>query len=189
MRGADRMPQVTPFVGLDVHASQTHAGVLDPVTGELVRRRLRGDPLVALEFLERLGPHPLAVYEAGPTGFGAGPGGGRARRRGPRLRSGTDSWQADRPRQDRRSRRRALGAAAGRGRAFLRARPDCARGTAARLGQSARGSARRSPSGPPGGCRTCCAAAGFASPGQARTGPTPTGPWLRRLEFDDAPRR
>jgi transposase len=64
------MPQVTPFVGLDVHASQTHAGVLDPLTGELVRRRLKGDPLVALEFLEGLGPRPLAVYEAGPTGFG-----------------------------------------------------------------------------------------------------------------------
>lgn len=63
------MPQVTPFVGLDVHATQTHAGVLDPTTGELWRRRLRGDPLVALEFLEALGSRPLAVYEAGPTGF------------------------------------------------------------------------------------------------------------------------
>lgn len=63
------MPQVTPFVGLDVHATQTHAGVLDPTTGELSRRRLRGDPLVALEFLEGLGSRPLAVYEAGPTGF------------------------------------------------------------------------------------------------------------------------
>jgi transposase len=63
------MPQVTPFVGLDVHARQTHAGVLDPTTGELWRRRLRGDPLVALGFLQALGPRPLAVYEAGPTGF------------------------------------------------------------------------------------------------------------------------
>jgi transposase len=63
------MPQVTPFVGLDVHAAQTHAGVLDPVTGELFGRRLRGDPLVALEFLAGLGPDALAVYEAGPTGF------------------------------------------------------------------------------------------------------------------------
>jgi transposase len=63
------MPQVTPFVGLDVHAAQTHAGVLDPATGELSRRRLKGDPLVALEFLESLGPRPLAVYEAGSTGF------------------------------------------------------------------------------------------------------------------------
>jgi transposase len=64
------MPQVTQFVGLDVHATQTHAGVLDPLTGELWRRRLKGDPLVALELLEALGPCPLAVYEAGPTGFG-----------------------------------------------------------------------------------------------------------------------
>jgi transposase len=63
------MAQITPFVGLDVHAAQTHAGVLDPITGELARRRLRGDPLVALEFLTTLGPRPLAVYEAGPTGF------------------------------------------------------------------------------------------------------------------------
>jgi hypothetical protein len=33
------------------------------------RRRLKGDPLVALDFLATLGPRPLAVYEAGPTGF------------------------------------------------------------------------------------------------------------------------
>jgi transposase len=63
------MPQVTPFVGLDVHAAQTHAGVLDPITGELWRRRLKGDPLVVLDFLATLGPRPMAVYEAGPTGF------------------------------------------------------------------------------------------------------------------------
>ena len=63
------MPQITPFVGLDVHAAQTHAGILDPLSGELSRRRLKGDPLVALEFLATLGPRPLAVYEAGPTGF------------------------------------------------------------------------------------------------------------------------
>jgi transposase len=63
------MPQITPFVGLDVHAAQTHAGILDPLTGELSRRRVKGDPLVALELLAELGPRPLAVYEAGPTGF------------------------------------------------------------------------------------------------------------------------
>lgn len=63
------MPQVTPFVGLDVHAAQTHAGILDPLTGELARQRLKGDSLVVLEFLERVGPRTLAVYEAGPTGF------------------------------------------------------------------------------------------------------------------------
>jgi transposase len=62
--------QITHFVGLDVHARQTHAGVLDCGTGELCRRRLVGDPLVAIPFLERLGPGTCAVYEAGPTGFG-----------------------------------------------------------------------------------------------------------------------
>lgn len=64
------MPQSMKFVGLDVHANQTHAGVLDRDTGELRRRRLQGDPLVALALLERLGPNVRAVYEAGPTGFG-----------------------------------------------------------------------------------------------------------------------
>ena len=63
------MSQITPFVGLDVRAAQTHAGVLDPATGELSRRRLNGDPLVALDFLAGLGASVRAVYEAGPTGF------------------------------------------------------------------------------------------------------------------------
>ena len=64
------MSQSTPFVGLDVHASQTHAGVLDQATGELVRRRLKGEPgRAVLPFLEQLGPGARAVYEAGPTGF------------------------------------------------------------------------------------------------------------------------
>ncbi|HEY1276568.1 MAG TPA: IS110 family transposase [Thermoleophilaceae bacterium] len=56
-------------MGLDVHARQTHAAVLDRDTGELQRRRLSGDPLVALPLLEQLGPDARAVYEAGPTGF------------------------------------------------------------------------------------------------------------------------
>lgn len=63
------MPQSTHFVGLDVHANQTHAGVLVRGTGELRRRRIKGDPLVVLPFLERLGAGAVAVYEAGPTGF------------------------------------------------------------------------------------------------------------------------
>jgi transposase len=63
------MAQITHFVGLDVHANQTHAGVLDHSTGELRRRRLSGDPLNALPLIEELGPQVLAVYEAGPTGF------------------------------------------------------------------------------------------------------------------------
>ena len=48
------MSQSTSFVGLDVHASQSHAGIFEPVTGELRRRRLNGDPLVVLPFLEQL---------------------------------------------------------------------------------------------------------------------------------------
>ena len=64
------MPQITSFAGLDVHARQTHAAALNPGTGELCCRRLRGDPLVCLGFLEALGPDCVAVYEAGPTGFG-----------------------------------------------------------------------------------------------------------------------
>ena len=58
------------LVGLDVHASQTHAAVLDVSTGELRGVRLRMAPGQVVEFLSSL-PGPVrAVYEAGPTGFG-----------------------------------------------------------------------------------------------------------------------
>ena len=57
------------LVGLDVHARQTHAAVLDPRTGEVGVSRLRLTPDEVVLFLERLAP-VLAVYEAGPTGFG-----------------------------------------------------------------------------------------------------------------------
>ncbi|MFZ0384083.1 MAG: IS110 family transposase, partial [Solirubrobacteraceae bacterium] len=58
------------LVGLDVHAAQTHAAVLDLATGELRRTRLRGSPGEVVSFLAQL-PGPVrAVYEAGPTGFG-----------------------------------------------------------------------------------------------------------------------
>src|SRR6516165_8217806 len=63
--------KATCLVGLDVHARQTHATVLDRASGEVSARRLRGTPEEAvLPFLERLGSDLLAVYEAGPTGFG-----------------------------------------------------------------------------------------------------------------------
>jgi transposase len=58
------------LVGLDVHARQTHAAVLDPATGEIGVSRLRLAPLGVVSFLERLGARVRAVYEAGPTGFG-----------------------------------------------------------------------------------------------------------------------
>jgi transposase len=57
-------------VGLDVHARQTHAAIVDPVSGEVRVSRLRMAPIEVASFLEGLGPGVLAVYEAGPTGFG-----------------------------------------------------------------------------------------------------------------------
>jgi transposase len=58
------------LVGLDVHARQTHAATLDRETGELRGCRLRMAPEEVVSFLAGLGPGVLAVYEAGPTGFG-----------------------------------------------------------------------------------------------------------------------
>jgi transposase len=58
------------LVGLDVHARQTHAAIVDPVTGELRVSRLRMAPVEVASFLEGLAPGVVAVYEAGPTGFG-----------------------------------------------------------------------------------------------------------------------
>jgi transposase len=58
------------LVGLDVHAAQTHAAILDVRTGELRGVKLRMPPVEVVEFLSKL-PGPVrAVYEAGPTGFG-----------------------------------------------------------------------------------------------------------------------
>jgi transposase len=56
-------------VGLDVHATQTHAAVFDPATGEVWTRRLHGPPRLALDLLASFGPGATAVYEAGPAGF------------------------------------------------------------------------------------------------------------------------
>jgi len=63
--------KATVLVGLDVHARQTHATVLDRASGQLSACKLRGTPEEAvLPYLERIGRDLLAVYEAGPTGFG-----------------------------------------------------------------------------------------------------------------------
>jgi transposase len=62
--------KATCLVGLDVHARQTHAAVLDPASGQLGVSRLRMAPIEVVSFLEGLGPAVRAVYEAGPTGFG-----------------------------------------------------------------------------------------------------------------------
>ncbi len=64
------MTKATTLVGLDVHARQTHAAVLDPTTGELVVSKLRMALEEVVSFLSGLGAGVRAVYEAGPTGFG-----------------------------------------------------------------------------------------------------------------------
>jgi transposase len=64
------MAKAMTLVGLDVHARQTHAAVLDPATGELAVRKLVVAPEEVASFLAGLGPAVRAVYEAGPTGFG-----------------------------------------------------------------------------------------------------------------------
>ena len=62
--------KATRLVGLDVHARQTHAAILYLDSGELAVSRLQMPPLEVVGVLERLGPGVVAVYEAGPTGFG-----------------------------------------------------------------------------------------------------------------------
>src|SRR5712691_6153954 len=64
------MAKAMTFVGLDVHARQTHAAVFVPATGELGVSKLRMAPEQVASFLVGLGPGVRAVYEAGPTGFG-----------------------------------------------------------------------------------------------------------------------
>jgi len=57
------------FVGLDVHARSTQACALDPISGELRRKRFGPAIRPLLDWLEQL-PQPVrACYEAGPTGF------------------------------------------------------------------------------------------------------------------------
>ena len=57
-------------VGLDVHAKETTAVVLDGVSGEIEVRRIAGRPEQVLAWLETLEAPFQAVYEAGPTGYG-----------------------------------------------------------------------------------------------------------------------
>jgi len=63
------MAQITSFVGLDVHANQTHAGVLDQRPANSFAVGSRATPLTSpLPRAPR--SRARAVYEAGPTGFG-----------------------------------------------------------------------------------------------------------------------
>jgi len=64
------MAKAMTLVGLDVHARQTHAAMLVVNTGELRSCRLRMAPEEVASFLAKLPAPVLAVYEAGPTGFG-----------------------------------------------------------------------------------------------------------------------
>src|SRR5439155_22738568 len=60
------------WVGLDVHARKTVAGVLDASTGELRSLRAPTLPAETVAWLGQL-PAPVRVaYEAGPTGSGVG---------------------------------------------------------------------------------------------------------------------
>ena len=58
------------LVGLDVHARQTHAAVLDPATGELGVSRLRMAPVEVASFLEGLGPGVRVVRIEAAAGAG-----------------------------------------------------------------------------------------------------------------------
>jgi transposase len=58
------------WVGLDVHARKTVAGVLDASSGELRSLRAPTVPVETVEWLQQF-PGPVRVaYEAGPTGYG-----------------------------------------------------------------------------------------------------------------------
>jgi transposase len=57
-------------VGLDVHARETTAVVLDAVSGELVVQRIVGRPDSVVDWLASIEQPFQAVYEAGPTGYG-----------------------------------------------------------------------------------------------------------------------
>ena len=57
-------------VGLDVHARETTAVVLDAVSGEVAVQRIAGRPERVVEWLETVERPFQAVYEAGPTGYG-----------------------------------------------------------------------------------------------------------------------
>jgi hypothetical protein len=59
------------WVGVDVHAQESVAAVLEPDTGQVRTQRISGRPgEVVVACLQTL-PQPLrAAYEAGPAGYG-----------------------------------------------------------------------------------------------------------------------
>jgi transposase len=58
------------WVGLDVHARTTLAGVLDVASGELRVQRVSARSEETVAWLETLPPPVRVAYEAGPTGYG-----------------------------------------------------------------------------------------------------------------------
>ena len=56
------------LVGLDVHARQTHAAILEPDSGEVRGSRLRMPAIEVAAFLQRLGPRAASASSrsAGP---------------------------------------------------------------------------------------------------------------------------
>ena len=64
------MAKVRSWVGLDVHAAQVVACVVDAESGEMTMHRLSGVTAEVVAFCVGL-PGPTRVaYEAGPTGYG-----------------------------------------------------------------------------------------------------------------------
>jgi transposase len=58
------------LVGLDVHAKATVGAALELASGELRFGRVNGPPRSVVNYLEELPGPVLAVYEAGPAGYG-----------------------------------------------------------------------------------------------------------------------
>lgn len=58
------------WIGLDVHARKTVAGVLDAATGELRSWRAPTLPVETVEWLRQFAAPVRVAYEAGPTGYG-----------------------------------------------------------------------------------------------------------------------
>jgi transposase len=64
------MTKVRTWTGLDVHAAQVIACVVDAESGEMTVRRLAGETTELVAFCAGLRAPARVAYEAGPTGFG-----------------------------------------------------------------------------------------------------------------------
>ena len=75
------------WVGVDVHAKESVAVVLDQATGEITAQRLAGRPDEVVEWLSTLEPPFRAVYEGGADWLWIGPKSSGTRPRRRRLRT------------------------------------------------------------------------------------------------------